>query len=858
MRITYLKLENVAGLYVGTGRKVIEIDFVGSQNTIVSIQGNNGAGKSVLISALTPFAYTTSLDERSTLNFILNGKSGYKEIHYDTNEGLVVIKHYYTPSKSGETHSVKSYFMLNGEELNENGNVTSFNALVEAHLGITQEMMRLIRLGTNVNSFVTLNPAKRKEYIGKLIDEIDMYLKIYKAVGEDIRVAKAMLAANITAIYNCHITDVEVEEAKLKQYEKDAKRDEKERDVLISKISKLESMMQENDIDDLRKKFQEASGALRELDKLHDEIHDAHLDGISVEKLIAKRTDLSNKRIDVQSKINSYRISVDQALKTIERLEVAVKKVVSNNDMSGLMNAISAVRNAINSTSSVVREFHPGDVTSDQVYQLIAKLQSFNQIAQTIYSFGKKPIEIYLRLKKEKRSVDTFLKEQQKKIVNQINTDDLRILLNTMFDTDVIITPNCDTEYEGCPYYRFAETITAIHDQLQEETLDGETLRYIQAISRNIDMMLNDLDIMRGIQIPAGLKEGLKEDHILDRMAIKLPFFDTTNLNEYLSLLREYEIYRQNCARLEQYEQQLTLYKQSGVDLQMEQIKEQRVTIEFYQKNVATLEGEIKNIVDQLATIDRQIALVSRYQEQLKTKKILESSMASTSKLLQPLESAADELKDLRWSWKQINLAIDMNRNRHRELDIKLREYRKLVQENKDLSAKISDLTIIRETVSTRKGIPVVYMRKYLGRIQKVANKLLSMIYEGSLYLDDFRVTPDTFEIPYIKNGSRIPDVKYSSQSENALMTMALSFALMNRATGQYNVLLLDEVDAGLDDENRAAFLKMLDAQMAELKAEQAFMISHNMSQMINIPMDCIQLTDVGVSSGLQNVIYHM
>ena len=47
--------------------------------------------------------------------------------------------------------------------------------------------MRLIRIGTNVNSFVTLSPAKRKEYIGKLIEEIDLYLKIYNKdnVGDD-------------------------------------------------------------------------------------------------------------------------------------------------------------------------------------------------------------------------------------------------------------------------------------------------------------------------------------------------------------------------------------------------------------------------------------------------------------------------------------------------------------------------------------------------------------------------------------------------------------------------------------------------------------------------------------------------
>ncbi|MCM1233513.1 MAG: hypothetical protein NC489_25640, partial [Ruminococcus flavefaciens] len=144
----------------------------------------------------------------------------------------------------------------------------------------------------------------------------------------------------------------------------------------------------------------------------------------------------------------------------------------------------------------------------------------------------------------------------------------------------------------------------------------------------------------------------------------------------------------------------------------------------------------------------------------------------------------------------------------------------------------------------------------YLAKIQKLANSLLQLIYDDDLQLAKFKVTQDTFEVPYTKNGTKIPDVKYASQSEVALITMALSFALANRATGTYNILLLDEIDAGLDEANRSAFLKMLYMQMNALKAEQVFIISHNLSQMVNVPMDCIKLSDTGVKSKLQNVIY--
>jgi chromosome segregation ATPase len=85
---------------------------------------------------------------------------------------------------------------------------------------------------------------------------------------------------------------------------------------------------------------------------------------------------------------------------------------------------------------------------------------------------------------------------------------------------------------------------------------------------------------------------------------------------------------------------------------------------------------------------------------------------------------------------------------------------------------------------------------------------------------------------------------------------MALSFALANKASGKYNILLLDEIDAGLDDDNRYAFLKMLYRQMETLHSEQVFIISHNIGMISNIPMDVIQLSEVDLDSKLQNIIY--
>lgn len=855
MRIVYLKLVNVAGIFVGQNKTEIEIDFSHSKNRIVCITGSNGSGKTALESSLTPFAGVTSMDERSSLQYIVPGKNGYKEIHYEHNGDLYVIKHYYKPSGK-DSHTVKSYFSKNGEELNDNGNVTSFLALVETYFGLTQDMMRLIRLGTNVSSIISLTPARRKEYIGKLIEEINLYLKIYKNINDEIRVTKILLSANNTNLYNCHITDPDAEEERLKEMTNSIRSMEKERDQLVAKISKIQTLMMENDINDLRRKQNEAESSLMEFEKIENQIKKMSLEDTTVDQLITKRQELMDKKVDVQSKINSYRISIDTTMRNIERLEVVIKRNTSNSDIQSIIAMIDDLRFSIQSVSQEVVNFVPLGSSSDEVQQLLMRLSSFNQISQMIHTLGNTPCKVYIKLKREKKSVDEFLSIQKKNNLSRIDENGLIALIEKMFDEDGIIYPNCDKEYEGCPYYRLADTIGSIHERMGGESYDGETLRNIQVISNNVDNLLNELDRSASIHIPDRIRDDFKESRILDRLDHHLPFFDLSGLQEYLSILKEYELYTQNIDKLKQYETQLALYKSSGIDSQLKEIEQLKESVKFYSTNIETLNSSISQITSELNDIDNKISIVSKYKDSQKYRKIVNETLSSTKKILEPLESAASEKRELEYEERSVGEHITQMRELHKELENRIDEYQKLLKESNELNNTLKDLNMVLEAVSTKKGIPVIYMKRYLGKIKKVANDLLALIYNDRIRLGKFNLTQETFEIPFINNGTKVPDVKYASQSEVPMMTMALSFALASQAAGIYNILLLDEIDAGLDEANRSAFLKMLDHQIDLLHAEQVFIISHNLSQMINVPMDCICMSDTGSVSKLQNIIY--
>lgn len=855
MRITYIKLKNVAGLLVGSNKNELEINFSNSKNNIISILGENGVGKSTLLASLNPFPSIPSIDERSSISFFVKGKEGYKEIHYLHDDNKYIVKIYAKPNK--DSHTLKCYISVNDEELNKNGNVRSFYTLVETYLGLTEEMLRLIMLGSNLSSIISLTPAKRKEYIGKLIEEIDAYLIIYKNINDDIRLCKQMMNVNSSNLYKYHIQDLTVEEEKLNKLLKDIRSYEKDRDKLIGKISKINALMKDNDIHDLRRKKQEAESSIADFNKIKNDIDKQSLSLVTLDQLMKKRSDLSEEKLNIQSKINSYRISIDSSLKNIERLEVSIKRITSDNDIQSLTDIIASLKEKINVSSQLIKGFNPTGIVSEDLQSLISSLISFNQISKTIYSFGHKPIEIYLNvLTRKDTSIDRFLKDQAKKSLNRIDENNLKLLFDKVFEGNDIITPNCDDEYKHCPYYRLSEIMFDVKEKLEEESYDDETLRYIQIISNNIDMLFNNLDKLRLLKLPDTLLSLLTEKSVLDRMKSYIPFFDLSSFYEYLAILKEYEIYVSNITRLKEYEHQLSVYKKSGIDNHIKEIEELNKNIAFYKNNIEVLNGDIISINNKLSVTDDEISLVTRYHNGKKYIKLMESTLSSTEKLLIPLENASNEKMELEFSLREITNVIDSLRLQHKELESKINEYKKLVEEGEKLSIKFKHLSMIAKSTSTKEGMPVKHIKKYLGKIRNLANTLLNIIYDGEFQLGKFHIDQDTFEIPYVKNGKTISDIKYASKSELSLSTMALSFALANEASQMYNILYLDEIDSGLDENNRTKFLKMLYTQIKALHADQVFIISHNMSQMINIPMDCIILSENIKPRKFQNVIY--
>ena len=136
----------------------------------------------------------------------------------------------------------------------------------------------------------------------------------------------------------------------------------------------------------------------------------------------------------------------------------------------------------------------------------------------------------------------------------------------------------------------------------------------------------------------------------------------------------------------------------------------------------------------------------------------------------------------------------------------------------------------IAEATSSTKGIPVIAIRDTVEHAIHTANKLLDVMYDHEIELLHPIINETTFELPFRCGNNKSNDIRYGSQSESTLLSLALSLSLASSLTN-FNIPLVDEIDAYLDLSIRDDFILMLESMMNKLGMEQMFLISHNLQK---------------------------
>ena len=124
----------------------------------------------------------------------------------------------------------------------------------------------------------------------------------------------------------------------------------------------------------------------------------------------------------------------------------------------------------------------------------------------------------------------------------------------------------------------------------------------------------------------------------------------------------------------------------------------------------------------------------------------------------------------------------------------------------------------------------MIAIRDTVDRAIHTANQLLDVMYDHEIELLRPIIDETHFSLPFRCGNNKSNDIRYGSQSESTLLSLALSLSLAASLT-TFNIPLVDEIDAYLDISIRDDFILMLESMMNKLGMEQMFLISHNLQK---------------------------
>ena len=848
MKILKLKLINFASIKNAMDANEVTIDFTNSKNRICLLIGNNGSGKTSILSQLTPFSDVGNLDVRNGQNLILKGKEGIKEITIKNNNDVYFIRHIYTP-REDKSHSVKSYISRNGVELNENGNVTSFKEYVKDELFIESDYLKLIRLGSNVTSMIDLSETERKNFMSKVLDEVGIYLNYYKIVNDKLKRVKENISHTINKLDKLGVKDIEeINDLKAK-HKSDASSYESMRNKLDNNIAVLKSEINKiDDLDNLSQNLKDTTRLFKKMQNIMDnkdniESSDASFYTDKINSLNMQIThndgeiNLSNTMLHgLIDQIDASNTRIKE-LKIQENLELDKESEIDNMEKN-----LAVLRKELNSVDDIVKDFKPS-ISVDEFSNFKSFMESIQQRLYTTYEFGKKPIGKVIDLLRADKNVSHYINAHMMEIDDRVSNNNSVFLarLMTMYNFNTVI--NCPNECVAKSVFNDIKDLITNREVKSENNADF----YINMdyASKNIANVLMDIASKKETinKLPKNIKDAFSSNKIYDAIKACKAIYSVKDYDEYLSMLMEYERKCKLESDIERTENEISkLTKASNlfsihelIVNEEKNLKELNDSYDEYKNRLHDAEENNKELIKTRISYEDIKETLEKYDE---TKALYDKY----SKDFMLYTSNTSEIKDLTVKRDAVYKLLSESNLDYNNMLLIEHDYNELNKEL-DMYSKIYDeMVFVKNALSSKEGIPLHYILNYLGNTVELTNDLLNSVYGGSKYIDDFEITPTTFSIPFFNNNIRLPDVKYASQGELSFLSIALSFALSSQTLSKYNIMLLDEIDGPLDTTNREKFIRILEKQIERIDSEQCFLITHN-AMFSSYPIDIIDLT---------------
>lgn len=849
-----MTLKNFAAVKNAMDANEICIDFSTAQNKICLLIGPNGSGKTTLLSMLHPFADLGNLDVRNGNKLILDGKEGYKEIIIKKNKEVYTIKHFYTPHKD-KSHSVKSYIELNGNELNPNGNVTSFKEMVKDELQIEPEYLKLIRLGNNVTSFIDLSSTERKNFMGKIMDDIGIFLEYYKSINNKLKQLDEMISHTIDKLNRLQIEDTKIATKEIEKLEKELAKLEASYVEENSKLAIFKKNISEiDDSENLRdnlmsvsKKFHKMESILEKKDSIESmdvSFYDTKIREMEMEIAIKENEKKSNL-IFIENSLKLLDSTQDQLRSSLVQLR---KEEESDKEIGRMNDNLTQIRLKLREYENNLGDYS-ATYSKKDLEDFIVYLKNTQLVLSRTYEFGKQPVAKVVELMRKNKNVMNYINKHLIDIDEKNENDTSSVFLTTLMSRFMLKPGSemvfaCKEECQAKTLYQQISNILS-NSEVSDKNNTASFYHDMEFVYQNLMSVLPRFAEYKLIidQFPEDIKKEFLLEQIYDKIGKLEIIYDDGLMNSLLSYATEYDNYL-SLMREYQMEEE-TMKKFSGLSnfgYIKEQIESLESSIEETRQKISDYKERNILLTEDIDECEKTLEVYRDIKETLEKHDEIKALYERYSKEYEILKENRDNIYLSEVEISRLKILINNSKTEIQDRKSKLDMYEEYNKELSNMSTKYDDLQFLKRAYSSKEGIPLYYMKICLGNTISITNTLLDIAYNGRIALDEFNITASEFSIPFYNKGVLLPDVKYASQGELSFLSIALSFALASQVLSKYNIMLLDEIDGVLDTSNREKFIAILENQIDRIHSEQNFLITHN-AMFSSYPVDIIDLS---------------
>lgn len=872
MKLLSIRLENYIGIYNGRGDNILEVDLSQSTSNIVIIRGSNGSGKSTLLKALSPL--------QDDNNAIIPGLEGKKTLRYLYNNEVYEILYVHPVKTDGSRGQVKMqvYKGMNRVELNPTWNVTSGKDIIFDLFNLDANFLTLSQLSSEDRGLADKKPAERKKFVNSIINGIEVYNNMYKVITKKYSTFKNLISTISSKINQ--IGNIEELNSRYNNITRQVEDVSRERDRAVIEASKIDAeigiLTRDNNLEEFYKINEEIRENLDYIRASKSQVINLSKGELSSEDLneLKDIIDRSLRTFDKDiSKWKSEEAVANAKIENISRekedtfksLQTKITKRgtlldggFSDSDLSLYKDTkakIAELENDINGLNSSIKNLSEAEALVNAMEMIVPVLDSlYNGLDATTkkekYDFVKttldndgKYVDQTIELTRTYNEVSRTVTELESEI----------LAYEILFDKakSLALRPK-DCKIDDCSFVKEAIEASSKHPEKRINDINkeiDESNKLLKSLEKDIESYKELYDFNKRFTNLHGMVLSFRK--LLEKSPVNYiidPYQLLASLDHMEKLMIDFNQIRGIFN---------IITTKSNYEEIIESLKEPAAKYEANKALIDELDSDIASLKDKLSTISLQLTTekesideitnnisITEFRMEVYTKcKSLVDECIGLDVRNNELQSQINSLSDIAFKVKDLETRMDEAKSRadrlNNDLNAILSERDKITSNKTLLEDYIRDLDLynknfsiletIRYYLSPTTGIQTVFMRTYMGNIILKANELLSLIFNGQFIIQPFVINEAEFRIPCLGNGLVNDDISSMSTSQICMISMILSFAILSNSSTDYNILKLDEIDGGLDTENRIQFIGLLKQLITMVGCEQCFLISHNM-----------------------------